>query len=127
MRTILAAIVLGAALLQGCAMFETRALPRAKVSTEAPVLQEARKAIDEAYVQLIALNRTISANIDAKAWTSSHAQAWLDKSIATREKVDLARAALRTGNPLDAENQAKLLRTALIELQRRIAANLPPE
>ena len=128
MKTLLAAITVAAVLaLQGCAMFQAGPLPRAKASTEAPAVAAARLAIDSAYAELIALNRTIAANVTADAWTPDHAQAWLNKSIATRKKVDLAREALRTGNPLDAENQAKLIRSAVTELQRRIASSLPPD
>lgn len=126
---ILYAIVLGAVVfgLSGCAMFETRPLPRAKESTEAPAIAAARLVVDEAYVQLIALNRTISANIDARAWTSAHAQKWLDASKAAREKVDKLRAALRLGSPLTGELKPELVRAGIIELQRRIVAGLPPE
>ena len=127
MKTMLATLAFS--LLTGCGLMQsmTQPLPRAKVSTEAPAVQSLRAAVDEAYVQLIAFNRTIGANLDSGAWKPDHAQAWLNKTIAMRKEVDKVRAALGAGNIIDPENQAKILRAAITEAQRRIALSLPPE
>jgi hypothetical protein len=126
MRSVLIAFAIVFSL-TGCGVLETKPLPRAKITTESPVIQSLRQAVDEAYAQLIGFNRTISTNVSSGAWPPAHAQAWLDKTKAVRKDVDGVREALRLGNVTDPENQAKLLRAAMVRLQARIAANLLPE
>ncbi|MGH8676875.1 MAG: hypothetical protein ACREUQ_00800 [Burkholderiales bacterium] len=108
-------------LLAGCETF-TRPVhdPQAPV-TESAAVHQARVIIDEANALLIAVNRTIGANVDAGVWTKTQAQDYLDESKILGQRLDQAREALRIGSFSDAQAQANALRVLIVNLQRRIA------
>lgn len=110
-------LILGTLALPGCQMQPLREKPTA----EAAAVQNARTAIDEANAALTALNTVIAQNAVDGVWTKAQAQSYLDKSKGYGKQADQARALLRAGDPLKAENQAKLLRQAILVLHREIA------
>lgn len=120
MKQILAAVCLTLAM-SGCGMFEPlRSQPTAAV--EDPITAEARRVIDEGFALVTASNRAITANKRAGVWTDAQAKPYEDESIAARRMLNEARNLLRRKLPRDAQAQAELVRTALLSLQARIAA-----
>lgn len=83
---------------------------------------QAESLIGEGYAMLISLNTVIEQNVDAKVWTKSQAQEYLDSSRAARKKLDSARELLRLGDVAGAASQAQLIKRVLLELQQKIAA-----
>lgn len=115
------AVVLG---LSGCETVKSMADPlRSSASKEAPAVAAARTVIDEGYALLTAVNKVIGENVSAGVWSKAQAQDYLDRSREMRIRLDSARDMLRAGDPLNAKNQAELIRTAILALQKRIAAD----
>lgn len=106
--------------LSGCPAVTGGAV-HSKPSTESTVVAGARTAVDEANAALTALNNVIGQNVVDGVWTKPQAQTYLDKSKAFGKQADDARALLRAGDPLKAENQAKLLRQAILVLHKEVA------
>jgi len=125
MRTLALFLIL---LLAGCAgmsgMTQPLHAPVAVTNEDSAVkaYRVAHEAIDEANAALNALNITIGNNAASGVWTKEQAQDYLDQSKAQGKKLDVAREALRFGNLADANTQAELVKTLLLNLQRKVAA-----
>jgi hypothetical protein len=78
-------------------------------------------SINEANVVLTASYKQLGENVKNKVTTKEEAQKVLSELDKLSKGVDDAQILLRAGNPLQAENQIKLLNSALISLQKKLA------
>ena len=106
--------------LAGCGVFQPAPV-HSKASTGTSAVATVRTIIDESYATLIALNRTISQNLDDRIWTPEQARPYLEKSADYRKQTDRARELLRLGDPFAAETQAKAVRELILRLHREVA------
>lgn len=86
-----------------------------------PVAQEAQKLIREAHIAIAAASSVIKQNTDAKVWTSTEAQGYLDRVATARKRVLEAQKVLDQGLFEVALNQAKVLDVIILQLQRELA------
>ena len=118
------ALAAGVAQLSGCGVTQglTQPLHDEKVQpTESAVMRTARIAVDEANASLTALDKVIGQNAESGVWTRAQAQDYLDTSKEYGRKVDAARAALRSGLPVDAQSQAEVVKVLILTLHKRVA------
>ena len=128
MRRAVAVIVLALAFsLGGCGtmggLFEPVHSPTT-IEGETAVQQATRLAyasLDEAYVDLTALDIQIGKNVADRIWTKAQGQAALDESISYRKKVDKAYELLKLGDLSTAQSQAELIQRLIVTLQRKVA------
>jgi hypothetical protein len=107
--------------LPGCALFQP-AQPLAVPSNLSDAAKEATKLISEAKIVLIALNNTIATQVSGGLMLKSDAQALAKTVDEYWIKVKQAESLLAGGNDLLAKDQARLLSTLLIELQKQVVA-----
>jgi uncharacterized protein YceK len=104
-------------LLAGCQTLHEAKVP----TTAAEAQQEARKAVDEAYLTIIAIARVVRANLQAGVYTQAQADAYQAKLASMLTQVTEAEDWVKRGLP-DAAQRAKLLNRLLVELQKEVAA-----
>ncbi len=83
---------------------------------------QAAKLINEAKVDLIAANNTITTQLKAGLMTKADAQSLAAKVDECWGKVKQAETLLGSGQDLMAKQQAQLLSTLLVELQKQVVA-----
>jgi len=78
-------------------------------------------AINEANVVLTATAQLVKENVTNGVMTKEEGKSVLDEVKKYSVQVDSAQALLLAGNPLEAQNQIKLLNSAILSLQKRVA------
>lgn len=107
--------------LPGCGMFQP--VQQLAVPTNlSEAGREAAKIINEAKVDLIAANNTITTQLKAGLMTKADAQSLAAKVDEYWGKVKQAETLLGSGQDLLAKQQAQLLSTLLVELQKQVVA-----
>ncbi len=116
---LLAVLVL--ALLPACTIFGTA--PQLAVPTNlSEAGREAAKAINEVKVDLISVNNAITSQVKAGLMGKEEATRYATLVDSYWAKVKEVEALLGSGKDLLAKDQAKLLSTALIALQKEVLA-----
>lgn len=117
----LLATLLLAASLSGCGMFQP--VQQLAVPTNlSETAREASKIINEVKVDLVAANNTITSQLKAGLMSKEDAQQLAGGVDIYWDRVKAAEALLTKGQDLAAKDQAKILSTMLIELQKQIVA-----
>jgi len=107
--------------LAGCGLFQPvqqLAVPTNLSETAA----QAAKLINEAKVDLIAVNNTVTTQLKAGLMTKADAQSIAAKVDEYWAKVKQAETLLGSGQDLLAKQQAQLLSALLVELQKQVVA-----
>lgn len=113
-------LVLAVALLMpGCSGLQPQLAVPTNISQTA---QEATKSINEAKVDLISLDNAIATQVSQGTLAKEDAQALAKLSDDAWEKVKAAEALLGSGQETLAKNQAALLSSLLVELQKQLIA-----
>jgi predicted small lipoprotein YifL len=81
----------------------------------------AHATLDEAYVDLTALDIQIGKNVAERIWTKEQGQRALNESISYRMRVDEAYRLLKLGDLSTAQSQAELIQRLIVTLQRKVA------
>jgi hypothetical protein len=107
--------------LAGCGLFQP--VQQLAVPTNlSEAGREAAKLINEGKVDLIAINNTITTQLKAGLMTKADAQSLAAKVDEYWGKVKQMETLLGSGQDLLAKQQAQLLSTLLVELQKQVVA-----
>ena len=90
----------------------------------APKLDKPQDVINEANILLTAIAKQATENFTSGVMTLEEKDKVVSEVRQYAKKVDEAQALLGAGNPLEAKNRVQLLNTAILSLQKRVAAKV---
>jgi hypothetical protein len=134
MRTLLA--ILAAVLLSNCAFFQPYTEPVSKVDPVAckalpdaakAVCKEAGDVLVKGYVSIAAANGTIAKKKKSGEYTEEQKNAYLDKTLDARKRLDKAHDVFKKGNYAEALSQANVINTLLTTLTAELAKQVAKE